>query len=145
MKNLLLAVLLVGGCGNAPKPDPLHTREVRLPNGVRILCEVKMRPEDMALGMMHRDSLAENRGMLFIHVASGNHPYWMHNVRVPLDIIWMDESRKIVEISENTPPCLKPAQECGNYGGQRPSQYVLEMPGGGVKRHNLKIGDAIDF
>jgi uncharacterized membrane protein (UPF0127 family) len=120
-------------------------KEVTLPNGVRIQCEVMVRPEDMARGMMYRDSLAEDRGMLFVHPKAGAYPYWMHNVRIPLDIIWMDGEHRIVEMSPNTPPCLKEAFECPNYGGTVESSAVLELAGGSIERHGLKLGDQLEF
>jgi uncharacterized membrane protein (UPF0127 family) len=143
---LIAAALLQTGC-TSPEPagSSLNMREVTLPNGTRIRCEVMIRTEDMARGMMYRDSLALDRGMLFLHESPGNRPYWMRNVKIPLDIIWMDAEHRIVEISADTPPCLKEAENCPNYGGNAISSAVLELAGGGSARHGLKIGDRLVF
>ena len=90
--NVLAVVTLVltalAGCRSATVPgDSLSTREVRLPNGVKILTEIKATQEDRAQGMMFRDSLAADRGMLFVHERPGKYSYWMFNCRIPLDIV----------------------------------------------------------
>jgi uncharacterized membrane protein (UPF0127 family) len=147
-----IALMIVGlsaatvSCGSKETTGAaLTTREVTLPSGAKIVCEVMVRPEDMARGMMYRDSLPADRGMLFIHDAPGKHSYWMHNVKIPLDIIWMDGQRSIVEISPATPPCTTDAERCPNYGGNVESVTVLELAGGSVQRHRLKVGDRLVF
>ncbi|MCS6954371.1 MAG: DUF192 domain-containing protein [Bryobacterales bacterium] len=141
-----LAFLLGANCG--PRPVTLeeyHTRLVTLPGGQRIRAEVMIHPTDMMRGMMFRDSLPPDRGMLFIHPEPGPYTYWMYQVRIPLDIIWMDSSRTILEISANTPPCLKPASECPHYGGNPRTRYVLELAGGMAAKYGLKVGDTLSF
>lgn len=123
-----------------------NEREVKLPNGTAIVAEFLSRPEDMARGMMYRDSLAPDRGMLFAHMQPGRYPYWMHNVKIPLDIIWMDKNRRVTEISANTPPCDgKPPEECKSYGGGRETLFVLELAGGMASRYNITEGSQLDF
>jgi uncharacterized membrane protein (UPF0127 family) len=143
---LLLLALALAGCG--PKPVTLedyNTRLVTLPGGRQIRAEVMATEQDMARGMMFRDSLAPDRGMLFLHQATGNYSYWMFQVRIPLDIIWMDSDHRIVEIAANTPPCKTGASQCPSYGGHFPAHYVLELGGGMAARYGLKIGDTLGF
>ncbi len=121
-------------------------RLIRLPGGQEIVAEVMVHPDDMARGMMYRDAIEPERGMLFIHPSTGNYPYWMHNVKIPLDIIWLDAGRRVVEISANTPPCAdKPANECPSYGGRQRSSYVLELGGGEANRLGIAEGVALEF
>jgi uncharacterized membrane protein (UPF0127 family) len=120
-------------------------QELVLPDGTKLRIEVKVRPEEMARGMMYRDAMAAGEGMLFVHSEPGRYGYWMHNVHVPLDIIWMDRERRIVEISAGTPPCMKQASECPSYGGNQEAQYILELNGGEAARYGLKLGDRIRF
>jgi len=133
----------------APGPPARLTlsevRQVTLPNGAHINAEVMIHPDDMARGMMFRDALPDGEGMLFIHPRPGRYGYWMYNVRIPLDIIWMDDERRIVEIAAETPPCLGEASQCPSYGGTMDSQFVLELGGGQAARHGLKPGDRIAF
>ena len=138
--------LILAGCGDSTvSVDTDHTRVVTLPDGARIRVEVMIQPEDMARGMMFRTSLNPDRGMLFVHGSEGHYPYWMFQVKIPLDILWMDSSRKIVEISENTPPCPPGSNKCPTYGGKYPAQYVLELAAGSVARHQLRVGQTILF
>ncbi len=149
MRYLVLLVLLAlmnAACGpKTVSPDELSIRRVKLPNGQEIRAEVEINPIDMQKGMMFRDSLPRGRGMLFIHDKPGLYAYWMYQVRIPLDIIWMDANRRIVEISADTPPCKTKASQCPNYGGHEQAQYVLELSGGEAKRLGLQVGHTLDF
>jgi hypothetical protein len=138
-----LMTLLAACSGEAPLAA--GEQWVTLPGGQKIRAEVLTRPEDMQRGMMFRTSLAPDRGMLFVHDAPGRYAYWMFQCLIPLDIIWMDADRKIVEISADTPPCRGEASTCPNYGGHQNSLYVLELGGGMARRYGLKLGDAIAF
>jgi uncharacterized membrane protein (UPF0127 family) len=139
------ALFLLAGCGSKNEAGNLNTAEVTFPNGKKVVAETMLRDVDQMRGMMFRDSLPKDRGMLFVHTADENHPYWMYQVRIPLDIIWMDHSRRIVEISANAPPCPSPAHDCPSFGGHEKSRYVLELAGGGAAMHGLKIGDQLNF
>jgi uncharacterized membrane protein (UPF0127 family) len=143
---VLFAMLALASCSDSASMEDVNLRPVKLPNGQVIKCEVMFRPEDMQRGMMFRDSLAPSRGMLFLHTQPDKYKYWMYQVKIPLDIIWMNKDRHIVEISPNTPPCpSKSARECPNYGGVERSQIVLELAGGEAAKQGLKVGDVLDF
>jgi len=126
--------------------DEMRSTEVMFPDGQKILAEMMRTELEMARGMMFRDSLASDRGMLFLHGLPGNWTYYMFQVKIPLDIVWMDNGKKIVEISANTPPCKSAsARECALYGGHEKSQFVLELPAGQAAKFNLKVGDSVRF
>ena len=145
--GLLPLALLVACSSDKPSTmEDLTSAVVTLPGGQKIKAERMVLTTDLARGMMFRDSLAPDRGMLFIHDKTGNNPYWMYQVRIPLDIIWMDKGRKIVEISPDTPPCKSASsRECPQYGGNVPAQYVLELAGGVARKEGLKAGDVLQF
>jgi uncharacterized protein len=141
-----LALMLAGCSGSKDPVRDFSSRDVTLPDGKSITAEVMTNPVDMSRGMMFRDSLAANRGMLFIHGSANKFPYWMYQVKIPLDIIWLDANRRVVEIAANTPPCpSKSANECPNYGGHEAAQYVLELGGGEAAKHGIAVGAAISF
>ena len=104
-----------------------------------------VKEQDMMRGMMFRDSLAADRGMLFFHTQPGKYGYWMYQCKFPLDIIWMGADRSIVEIAANCLPCRARASECPKYGGHFQAQYVLELAGGEAARNNLRTGDTLTF
>jgi uncharacterized protein len=144
--TVFAALFLLAGCGSKNDAELVNTTEVTFPNGKIVIAETMRRDVDQMRGMMFRDSLPKDRGMLFVHTTDENHPYWMYQVRIPLDMIWMDHSRRIVEISANTPPCpSKPAHECPSFGGHEKSRYVLELAGGGAAQYGLKVGDQLKF
>jgi len=146
---VLVVLSVLAGCVDQKKTatlEDLYTREVKLPDGARFRAEVVTSKFDMTRGMMFRDSLAPDRGMLFIHGEPGNYPYWMYQVRIPLDLIFMDQNRLIMEVVSNVEPCKsESAAKCPKFGGNRRSLFVLELNAGMAEKHKLKLGDRLDF
>jgi len=145
---LTLVSLALAGCYSGENVvHELGVRIVRFPNGQKVTAEVMQTPEDLGRGMMFRKSLPEGRGMLFLHAQPGPYTYWMYNVEIPLDIIFMDQNQRIVHVERNAQPCRKPARECPSYGPDPPRlvQYILELGGGQAERYALKPGDTLRF
>jgi uncharacterized protein len=151
MRILLVAVLvgaaLLAGCGGPSDiTDEIGLTSVSFPNGARINAETMRTDIELLKGLMFRESLPGGRGMLFIHPEENIFHYWMYQTKIPLDIIWMDHDRRIVEMSLDTPPCTsKSAKECPNYGGNYKSKYVLEVNAGVAKKNGLRAGDTLIF
>lgn len=146
---LVLLILLLAAC-TAEKQftmADLKKRDVKLPDGQVIRCETMTEKLEMMRGMMFRDSLPPNNGMLFIHANAAKVPYWTYQVRIPLDILWLDRQRRIVEISPQSQPCndSRKASECPQYGGNAMSTFVLELAGGVAEKHGLKLGDQLEW
>lgn len=144
----MLAAVCCAGCsgqGRSLKADEVNTIEIKFPDGYKIRAEMMVRLEDIMKGMKFRDSLAEDRGMIFMYAKEGNYPHWMHEVLVPLDLIWLDRNRRIVQLIHKAPPCPGPKEQCLSYGGQFRAIYVLEVPSGIAARHGLKPGMQLDF
>jgi uncharacterized membrane protein (UPF0127 family) len=118
---------------------------VMLPDGSSVHVELARSNAEREYGLMDRTSLPQGRGMLFIHDQPGHYGYWMYHCKIGLDILWMDEGHRIVELSPNTPPCKGLAHTCSSYGGQETSIYVLELPVGSIKQHGLKVGQVVNF
>ena len=68
--------------------------------------------------------------MLFIHRQASPYQYWMYQVKIPLDMIFMDAKHRVLGIAANVPPCRTKASECPQYGGYPGTQFVLELGGG---------------
>ena len=151
MRILLVAVLVgaafLAGCGGPSDiTDEIGLTSVSFPNGARINAETMRTDIELLKGLMFRESLPAGRGMLFIHPEESIFHYWMYQTKIPLDIIWMDHDRRIVEMSLDTPPCTsKSAKECPNYGGNYKSKYVLEVNAGVAKKNGLQVGDTLVF
>ena len=143
---LLPAMLVLSACGGGARLEDLNTTAITLPDGNRILAETMVRDMDLTRGMMFRDALPRGRGMILMFPKEDKHPAFTYNVRVPLDILWMDKDQRVVEISENLPPCtLKSAKACPTYGGKLASKYALELNGGAVQAYAVKLGDKLSF
>ena len=144
----LCALLCVGAaCGHSDRTTlaDLAVRDVTLPGGQLIHAELAITPAQQQRGLMFRTSLAPDRGMLFVFQQEDKIPFWMFQTLIPLDMIWMDSHRRIVEISADTPPCKTDESQCPNYGGHEPAQFVLELNAGAAAKYHLKIGDELSF
>ncbi|MBT8187645.1 MAG: DUF192 domain-containing protein [Croceitalea sp.] len=91
-------------------------------------------------GLMYRDSLEDDQGMLFIFPDVAIHSFYMKNTAIPLDIIFIDSNFKIVSFQKNA----KPFDETG-LSSQLPIKYVLEVNAGLADQWQLKVGDSISF
>jgi len=142
----LLAGLFLTGCeGKQQKAEDKGTYVISMPGGQELRAEVMYHRTDLLRGMKYRDSLPEGRGMLFVHGRSGQYPYWMYEVKVPLDIIWLDKNKNIVQLIHQAPPCPGPPNTCKSYGGQFDALYVLEIRAGSAKRYGLHPGATLKF
>ncbi|MEO7142744.1 MAG: DUF192 domain-containing protein [Bryobacteraceae bacterium] len=139
--------VILSACGSkSTSVEDFNSRPVTLPDGKVIEAEVMVHEQDMIRGMMFRDSLAPDRGMLFIHGQEGKFPYRLYQVRVPLDILWMNSNRRIVEISADSKPCpLQSAKACPLYGGHEDALFVLELAAGVAAKNGLQVGDTLTF
>lgn len=116
---------------------------VTFPNGVVYSVEIPRTPEARERGLMFRATLPPRTGMLFVFDASGRYAFWMKNCLIPLDLIWLDESKRVVAILPDTPPCK--ADPCPIYQFDVPARYVLEIAGGAAHREGLTLGHALKF
>jgi uncharacterized protein len=103
--------------------------------------EVAETDAERARGLMFRDSLDEREGMLFRFEVPRRYGFWMKNVRFPLDIIWLDATRRVVWIVERAAPCA--SDPCPMYVPGAEASYVVEVIGGFVAKHGVAPGDAV--
>jgi uncharacterized membrane protein (UPF0127 family) len=146
----VLVSVLAAACGAAPAstPAPAATPataaagpRAEMPSGAVYKLELALTPEDQAQGLMFRESLPERTGMLFVFPEAAPHHFWMKNTMIPLDMIWMDASGKVLFISANTPPCK--ADPCGTYGPDSPARQVLEIAGGLADKEKVTVGSTL--
>ena len=109
--------------------------------GENIKVELAETTAERAQGLSGRKNLAEGTGLLFIFEKPGHYPFWMKNMNFPIDIIWISRDKKIVFIEKNATPKSYPK----NFGGEVESSYVLEVVAGFADKHNLAIGDQVEF
>jgi poly-gamma-glutamate synthesis protein (capsule biosynthesis protein) len=104
--------------------------------------EIADTPEKQTEGLMYRDSLAKDRGMLFVFDKEAIYSFWMKNTLIPLDIIWLNGNKEVVFIKNNAQPCQ---DECPAIKPDAEAKYVLEINSGLANKINLKIGDKLIF
>jgi uncharacterized protein len=88
---------------------------------------------------MFRKKLAENHGMLFIFSRSQTLSFWMKNTLIPLDIAYIDDTGKIIDIQAMDP------ETTVAHPSKSQAQYALEMNQGWFKDHNVGVGTSIDI
>lgn len=103
--------------------------------------ETAVTPKQRNTGLMFREKLDPQRGMLFVFDEVDKHAFWMKHTLIPLDIIWINESSEIVFISENAQPCQE--SPCLTIEPTENAKYVLEINGGLSKKMGLVVGDKI--
>jgi uncharacterized protein len=143
--------LVAWACGAAPgshasPAEPTPTAgpsgpRAEMPSGAVYALELALTPEDQAQGLMFRENLPPRTGMLFLFPELGPHHFWMKNTMIPLDMIWMDASGKVVFVSPQTPPCR--ADPCPTYGPDEPVQQVLEIAGGMAEKEGIQVGSVL--
>ncbi|MEG4291354.1 DUF192 domain-containing protein [Microcoleus sp. C2C3] len=102
--------------------------------------EVAKTPQEQATGLMFRTELPDDRGMFFPIEPARNVRFWMKNVLIELDMVFLREG-VVQAIIPNVPPCL--SETCPNYGPDVPVDGVIELRGGRAAQLGLKVGDRI--
>jgi hypothetical protein len=142
MLTILAAVMAAGalvGCRSSNEaPGGLPVVEVRVGSKTLTL-EVAATPDSRQTGLMKRDSMPADHGMLFVFPAEESLGFYMKNTRIPLDIIFLDASRRVVSIETMKPYDLSTTDSAG------PSKYAIEVNAGVAKASGVKVGDTIDI
>jgi uncharacterized membrane protein (UPF0127 family) len=137
--SLAASVLALAALASAtPAVVPLT-----LPSGKVLQAEVMVNDEDRAMGLMFRPSLALDRGMIFLFETADFHSIWMKNCKFPIDILWLDEEKKVVHVAEAVPPCK--ADPCPVYTPMRRASYVIELNAGQARREKAVVGATVRF
>jgi uncharacterized protein len=128
---LLAACLL--GCG--PKT---HLPTTTLTIGeVSISVEVADSPEERHNGLMFRDELGADAGMLFVYPDPQPRSFWMENTTIPLSIAYLDDKGTILNIEDMRPLTRDGVRSAG------PALYALEVNRGWFESHQVKPGQAV--
>ncbi|PIS05234.1 MAG: hypothetical protein COT81_02110 [Candidatus Buchananbacteria bacterium CG10_big_fil_rev_8_21_14_0_10_42_9] len=109
----------------------------------KIEVALAMTPQEIKHGLMGVKHLDENGGMLFVFDDAAPRGFWMKDVLIPLDIIFIDQYGKVVNIVYSAEPCLETI--CPTYPSEDHAKFVLEVNGGFAKRHGLAINDTVSF
>ena len=137
MRNVCLALLSLA-CTACMAQEP-HV----VLNGERFTVELAETVDQQALGLMFREEMADDHGMLFIFPVEAMRGFWMKNTRIPLDIFYFDADLRLVSVSENARPCK--TQRCPGYPSKGPAKYVLELNAGKAAELGARVGDVLEL
>lgn len=130
----------------ASKPVFRNDGELRFLNGktneiiTTIDIEVADDEAEKAQGLMYRDTMAENQGMLFLMGIEEPQAFWMKNTILSLDLIFVNSDRRIVTIQSKSKPF-----SLEQIPSVKPALYVVEVIAGFTEKHGIKVGDMISF
>ncbi|MBD2529396.1 DUF192 domain-containing protein [Nostoc flagelliforme FACHB-838] len=156
--SMLLSIFLMGcsvpttanpptptSASQTPAPEnlgqtlPISAKAI-IPNGTTIQLEVVQTPQQQAMGLMYRPALPDDRGMLFGFPSARPVSFWMKNVPVPLDMVFLHNG-VVKYIQASAPPCA--AEPCPTYGPKTPIDKVIELRSGRAAELKLKVGDIV--
>lgn len=140
---LTLLLLLAGGLLFCQSERRDKFIKIYLPNGKSVTAELAATDEERQRGLMFREKLLPDQGMLFVFEEEGLYSFWMKNTLISLDMLWINKDRRIVHIARNVPPCKE--DPCPSYSPERPGLYVLELAAGAADRIGFKLFDRLEF
>ena len=135
-------ILLAFGIRSTLAAQKLPTIPVFAAPDVRIEAELAYTDATRSRGLMFRESLASDAGMLFLFPSLEIQSFWMKNTLIPLDILWLNERKEVVYLL-TAQPCRK--DPCDSIVPLQKALYVLELNAGFAKKHNLNIGSQLEF
>lgn len=133
LRTLTLALLLQGSA----LADPLLTYPLRI-RDQPLRAELANTAETRATGLMFRERLGENAGMLFVYAQPGRWRMWMKNTLIPLSVAFIDAQGRILNVEDMEPQTETP------HGAAGSARFALEMNRGWFHRHHVSPGDRVD-
>jgi uncharacterized protein len=130
-------MLALAGCVSGPR---VRISDTNGNSRAVVRVEIADTAKTRELGLMYRQHLAPNAGMLFVFRQPQQLTFWMENTEIPLDMIFAGADGTVVGIIANAEPFSERLLSVA-----KDSQYVLEVNGGFVQRHGIKPGDRLQF
>ena len=141
---VIMSLLLISGALLFNSPGQTQAINVKFPSGAVLKAEVADTPEKLLFGLAFRPVLPEEEAMLYIFGESGPHRVWTKEFQFPVDIIWVDESKIVVHLEKNVPPCFE--NPCTWYGPPpNDARYILEANAGFIAQEKVAVGNQVKF
>lgn len=127
------------------KPNKNSNVQIYNTNQSIILINTEVADDNLerTLGLSGRRELGEYNGMLFVFDVEGGYPFWMKDMYIPIDMIFIDSKGFIVDIHDNLQPCK--SNYCPNIVAAKPFKYVLEVNAGFVNTNMITEGNSVIF
>jgi uncharacterized membrane protein (UPF0127 family) len=132
---VLELLLILAAATATPTPAP---PACIAPDGTRVRVDLAIDDQERVLGLMFRDSLPPDQGMLFIFPQDDRYPFWMKNTFIALDLVWLDQGGRVVEVKTDVQPCR--TDPCPSYTPSVKGRAVLEVNAGFAKKHGIAAG-----
>ncbi len=140
--SIAIITMLIGGIAVSNQFKKIPSSFVQGVFSGRILdIEIANTPKEREQGLSGRPGLGEREGMLFVFEQSDTYQFWMKNMHFPLDIIWLNHKKEIIDISENISPSSYPE----TVSPTMPARYVLEVNAGLSRAWHLRRGDVLSI
>lgn len=141
-----LGALVLAGIPNSGSSADSRLIPIKTPSGAVVQAEIADTPLKRATGLMYRNHLDKNRGMLFVFGQPQAWGFWMKNTRIPLDMIWLNTKKQVVHIERHVPICTKTDDSCPLYKPNTDDAvYVLEIAAGLAEEYNIAKGSTLEF
>ncbi|MDP6504228.1 MAG: DUF192 domain-containing protein [Planctomycetota bacterium] len=146
LTSLISSLLALAGCSDKEakpksvkdgKPQKLEAVEMSI-GGKKVDIEIAGTVDEKAKGLMYRDSMEQNHGMLFVYPEDKKMSYYMYNCRFPLDIAFISADGTILQIEQMVPREYLPTRS------KKEARYALEMNKGWFEANGVKVGDKLD-
>ncbi|MEO0454680.1 MAG: DUF192 domain-containing protein [Verrucomicrobiota bacterium] len=146
----LLATSLFLSCSGGSEPNPDQTKKTPAISDAGLLLqdavigekhiqlEIANTPEAMSKGLMFRDSLEDDHGMLFVFPSPQRASFWMRNTKIPLSIAYLDREFKVLEIYD-----MEPFDETSVVSESNTVSFALEMEQGWFKKNKIGVGTTL--
>jgi uncharacterized protein len=137
-----LSILRAGKEQSPSLQYPSITIKNQLGQLVNVKVEIADEPSEWLTGLMNRDYLAQNSGMLFIYPEQDYRSFWMKNTKIPLDMLFINLDGLIVDV-HTAKPCTE--EDCPIYTSINPAWMVLEVNAGFADKNRVRVGDSVIF
>ncbi len=134
---LAILMIIAAACERGPRVAIADLNGATL---ATVKIEIADTPQKQELGLMYRDTLGSDAGMLFVFPAPSHQVFWMKNTRIPLDMLFADNQQRVIGIVANAEPYSE-----ARLSVPGDSRYVLEVNGGFCRQRGVQPGDRLEF
>lgn len=141
--SLSAVIFLFFPGGEPQKINQTVSAEFQTGDVSEYILEVADEPDERKKGLMYRKGLPRNRGMLFVYENSEVRSFWMKNTYVPLDIIFLNSSKQVINVERARPEPWTSEDKLERYTSDEPARYVIEVNAGSADSMGVSKGTVV--
>lgn len=136
---IIICVFILASCGFQ------HFAYLELPNGSKIKARLAITPEEKVTGMSALFGIGEKEGMLFVEREPQAVQFWMKGMKFPLDIIFLDKDKKVIEVHAGMEPCFT-VEDCPKIDSATADvKYALEVAAGAAEKWGIALNSTLKW